>query len=316
MSSNRQVVEKAMIAVSDLINDGGYLNPQQANEFIRKLVDQPTILRDLRVERMNSPVMEINKIGFSSRILRAAPASGTALASGDRAAPATEKVTLTTKEIIAEVPIPYDVLEDNIERGSLEDTIMDLITERAARDLEELIVLGDTGSADSYLALFNGVLKLATSHVVDYTDSALASVDRGLFKDMLKAMPSKYLRDRARMAFYVSPNAEVEYADSIAARETVLGDSKVTRDYVGNSPFGVPLKAAALMPDSQVLFTHPKNIILGIQRDVMIETERVIAARMINIVLTMRVALQFEEEDAVVKAIGVDVGSGPTTTTV
>jgi hypothetical protein len=66
-----------------------------------------------------------------------------------RVKPTVSGVTLTTKEVIAEVQIPYDVLEDNIERGGwtppfrkalggLHQTIIDLIAERAALDLEEL----------------------------------------------------------------------------------------------------------------------------------------------------------------------------------
>lgn len=312
--TNREILEKADLAVSNLETDGGYLNPMQANQFIRDMINQPTLLGQVRVVPMNAPTMEINKIGFADRILKAAPDAGTALGASDRSKPTTDKVELTTKEVIAEVHIPYDVLEDNIERGTLEDTIMDLIAERASLDLEELIILGDTGSGDAFLALFDGVLEMATSHVVDYTDGVEASVDRGLFKNMLKAMPNPYLRNRSAMRFYVSPHAEIEYADSLASRATSMGDAKNVADYAGNMCFGVPVAAAALMSNDKAIFTYPKNIIFGVQRQIMIETDRDIRARVLVVVLTMRLAIQLEEEDAVVKALGIDVGEGPTTT--
>jgi HK97 family phage major capsid protein len=257
--------------------------------------------------------MEINKIGFATRILRAAPASGTALPAAQRSKPTTEKITLTTKEIIAEVHIPYDVLEDNIERGTLEDTIMDLIAERASLDLEELIILGDTGSADTYLALADGVLAQAVSHVVDYTANP-QSVTKAIFKAALKAMPNKYLRNRSAMRHFVSPHAEIEYADSLANRETPLGDQKVT-GWMPNYAYGVPVQPAALMPNSKAIFTYPKNLIFGVQRQMMIETDRDIRARVLIVVLTMRIDIKFEEEDAVVKVDGISTDEETSTTT-
>ena len=152
MTDNKKLIQKADWTVGDLTSEGGLLNPEQTDEFIRKLVHvQPTILRDARVVRMNAPVRKINKIGFNTRIMAAAPSSGTALGAGLRSRPTTEQVTLTTSEVIAEVRLPYDVIEDNIERGTIDDniasgpaagsgisrdgikdTIMTLIAERAA----------------------------------------------------------------------------------------------------------------------------------------------------------------------------------------
>lgn len=309
----KSIIEKADIAVSDLSSNGGYLNPMQAETFIRMLIDQPTIINEVRTVPMNAPRMEVNKIGFTSRILNVAPSSGTALAASKRSKPVTEKVTLTTKEVIAEVQIPYDVLEDNIERGNLEDTIMALIAERAALDLEELILLGNTGSSDAYLALLNGVLAQATEHLVDY-GAAGTAISKTVFKDALKAMPNKYMRDRAAMRFYVSPDVETEYADSLANRATPLGDTKVT-GWQPNYAYGIMVKPVALMPDHDMILGNPKNIIFGVQRQIMIESDRDIRARTLIVVLTMRLDLKLEEDDAIVKSTGLKPNTTTTTTT-
>ena len=311
--SNRTIVEKADLAVSTLTGTGGYLNTEQANTFIRMLIDQPTIINQIRTVPMNAPRMEINKIGFTSRILNAAPASGTALAANKRSAPVTDKVTLTTKEIIAEVHIPYDVLEDNIERGGLEDTIMQLISERASLDLEELIISGNTGSADTYLALCNGILKQAQHHVVDLR-SGSGTISRAVFKYGMKAMPNKYLRNRAQMRFWVSPHVETEWLDSLASRQTPMGDSKIGT-YGPQAAYGITVDAVALMPNSQYILTYPKNVIFGIQRQIMIETDRDIRARVLIVVLTMRCDIKYEEDDAVVRCIGLQPDADESTTT-
>lgn len=310
----RSIVSKADIAVQNLIDDGGYLNTIQANTFLRMVQEQPTLTNQVRFVGMNAPSMEINKIGFGSRILKAAPTAGTALSAANRSAPSTEQITLTTKKVIAEVHIPYDVLEDNIERGSLEDTIMAQITERISLDLEELMLLADSASGDAFLALHNGVIKLAQSHVVDYTGTS-DNITKAIFKAGLRTMPNKYLRNRSALRFFVSPNVEIEYADYLANRTTILGDTRIESNYAGlMSPFGIPMQALALMPDSTYIFTNPKNIILGVQRDVMIESDRDIRTQVLIIVVTMRVAIQYEEEDAVVKCIGLAPDAISTTT--
>ena len=188
MSSNGSLLRKADLAIADLQTNGGVLNPEQGAAFIRKLIKQPTLIRVCRVVEMIAPIRKINKIGFGSRILRAATSAvaltatgsnGTAL--GGRAKPTTEQIELQTKEQIAEVRIPYDVMEDNIERATtaqnelpntgpagLRQTIIDLIAERAALDMEELGLLGNlnyTNAADAddqaYLSQFNGWLNNA-----------------------------------------------------------------------------------------------------------------------------------------------------------
>ena len=304
---NLDIIRKADIAVSDLVSDGGILNPEQTDRFIRTLIDTPTIINAIRVVTMNAPERKINKIGFGSRILRPA-VSATALDPGDRVRPDLSQVVLNTKEVIASIYIPYDVLEDNIEGGNINapmganaggmmDTIVTLAAERAALDLEELAILGDTSSLDTYLALHDGFLKRTTSHVVN---QGAATIDKDMLKAGVKAMPDKYLRNRAALMHFVSVDNETEYRDTYANRQTALGDSMLQ----GTSPvyaYGSQLNGVPLMPNASGLFTNPLNLIMGIQRRITMEFDKDIEARIFKIVLTARVAFQIEEEDAVVK---------------
>ena len=167
--TNEELIQKADIAIGDLAT-AGKLNPEQTDRFIRTLIDQPTLLASVRTVAMGAPQMKINKIGFGTRILHPA-ASATPLADNLRAKPDLGQVQLDTTEVIAEVHIPYDVIEDNIEKGNvnvpmqtgaggLHQTIVDLMAERAALDLEELAIQGDTTNVgDPYLALQDGYLK-------------------------------------------------------------------------------------------------------------------------------------------------------------
>lgn len=304
-TENKDLVKKADMALADLAS-GGKLNPEQTNRFIRKIIDSPTLIRRCRTVAMTAPEMKINKIGFGSRILRPA-VSATALVADDRVKPDLGQVALATKEVIAEIRLPYDVIEDNIERGrvdgapqegagGLHQTILDLIGERAALDLEELLVKGDTVSGDTYLALLNGWLKLATSNVV----TANATFSKDVIKAGVKAMPDRFLRDRGSMTHFVSVDNETELRDTVSNRQTAAGDANLQ----GNLPlyiFGSKVEGAAMVPAANGLYCNPLNLIFGIQRNVMLEFDKIIAERVFQIVLTARVACQIEEPDAVVK---------------
>lgn len=303
---NQEIIRKADLALADLAT-AGRLNDEQADRFIRKLMDAPTLLRASRTVTMNAPQRKINKIGFGTRMLRVGVAS-TALSQSDRYKPTLEQILLNTDEVIAQINLPYDVLEDNIERGNvaagatsspggLHQTIVDMMAERAAVDLEELGLLGDSASGDPYLALTDGWLKRSTSNVVN---AASATISKDVLKAGVKAMPDKYLRNRAQMRQIFSVDNETELRDTYAARETALGDAMLQ----GTTPMymhGSQVLSASAMPGNTGLFCDPMNLIFGIWRNIQIEYDKDITTREFIVVLTARVGFQVEETEAVVK---------------
>lgn len=306
-----QIVQKADVALSDLTT-GGKLTVEQFNQFYRKVIEAPTILPAVRYLQMARPSVEINKIGFSQRVLRPAnqgtissPRSGEegtrALARADRTKPELSKITLNTEELIAEIDIPYEVLEDNIEGENMYDTVLAMIGQAAARDLEEKLILGDTSSADTYLALHNGLLAEAASNIYNYNNSAIGM---DLFENMINALPVRYHPFLSEMNFFVSTTREVNMRAQLSKRQTSLGD-QLTNAAVAVSPLGVPLRGATKMPNDKALLVNPRNIIWGLQRDIRIEFDKDIRERAYIVVLTMRVAHKYEEEDMVVKALNV-----------
>ncbi|QNP15570.1 phage major capsid protein [Bacillus pumilus] len=303
---NQDVINKAEMTLASL-KTGGLMNPTQSNTFIRMVQNAPTLLQDARVIPMESDSQKIEKIGFGQRILRPGQ-EGVGLTNEQKTAPTTSTVQLTAKEVIAEVNITYDTLENNIEGDNLQNTIMQMLAERAAVDIEELILNGDTGSSDAYLAQLDGIRKQATSHIVDVAGEPLT---RQVFKQGYKAVPSKYLRIPQEFRFYTSPGQEVEWKDKVAERQTNLGDAAVQGGL--SSAFGVPVKGIANMQPyvedgadvSDILLTHPKNIILGFSRNIRIEVDKDIRRRKFIIVLTAKLDSKFEEEDAVAKIIKV-----------
>lgn len=306
MKSNMTLIEKADLAVSDFQSDGGYLNDEQAKKFIRSLTVESKLLGMVTVRAMKSHTTNIDKIKFGSRVMHAGT-EATALAPGDRSKPDLAQVQIASQLVKAEIRLSDEVLEDSIEGGSFKQTIMDILSPAVARDLEELAIQGDTASGDAYLAKFDGLLKLATSHVVDAADAQISST---LLRAALKEMPVEYKRDKRQLKFLSSVNIEENYRDSLTSRDTVVGDRSLEQDAPALYN-GVPVTAIPLMPEdltfgvntdnTSVLLTDPKNIHWGIWRKIKMETDKDVTTGEFIIVVSARVGVNYAEEDAVVK---------------
>jgi hypothetical protein len=254
--------------------------------------------------------MEIPKIRFATRILRAG-SEGVALAQGDRAKPNLTNVELDTKLFKAEVRLPNEVLEDNIERDQLKQTIMQLMGEAVARDVDEITVRGDTASTDTFLAQFNGILKQTVTNSVD---AQLQTLNKSVLRDMLKSMPTPFLRNKDLLRYMTSVHADIDYRDTIANRQTPGGDAFLLES--GEASYsGVPVIDVPHFPETlgvsnnctDVMLSDPKNVTIGIWREIRMETDKDISAGVVVIVASMRFYMKWAEETATVKAINVKV---------
>lgn len=312
MLDNKTLLAKADLALSDLTTSGGLLEPAQAQRFIQIMIQESVLLQQVLMVPMRSHKQLLENIRFASRILRPG-AEATALPVADRAKPDLGKVELDAKLFKAEVRLNNEVLEDSIERGELRNTIMTTMGEAISRDWEEVIIQGDTAggfAANDPRSVLDGILKQATSNVVVATTALTKSV----LRDMVKAMPNEFLRNRNLLRFWTGLDAEVDYRDSISDRATPGGDDYLLRDLP--APFaGIPVGAVSLFPENlgggnnetNVILTDPKNVAVGIWRQIRIETDKDISAGVMIIVVTMRGDVKYVFEPAVVKATGVTV---------
>ncbi len=306
--SNRSLLEKADLAIRDLTAGGGYLRPAQAKKFLRLMIKQSELMRWVTAVPMSAPSQSFPKIRFTDRVLRPELAAGP-IAAADRSKPDIDSVELEAKAFKGEVRLYDQVLEDNVEEGMLRQTIMELLTEAIARDTEDVVINGDTASPEPTLAQLDGILKQATSHVVD---AAGARLSKDLLTDMLKSLPSQYMRLRKQMKFMTAVDAELDYRNRLADRETSAGDRFLESD----APVlvsGVPLSPVPLFPENLgagadqtvCLLTHPKNIYVGFWKQIKIETVRDISEGCLKVVVRLRFDVKYADEPGVSKLINV-----------
>lgn len=307
----RAYITKSDLALADLRNDGGELKPEQARKFIQLMIKRSVLMPLITVVPMKANTREINKSRFDGTVLRPAT-SGTALTAAQRSKPTLGKTELSTQLFKAEINLSDEVLEDNIEGASFRNSIMTMIAEAVSRDMEDIIVNGDTtldptlSSRNLMLSQLDGIRVQAISNVVDFANNPLS---RDLLTDMVKTMPTEYLKDKRKMRFLASPDCVTTYRNTLAARETVAGDRYLNED-VPITQSGIPLFEVPVFPEppaerTDVILTNPKNIFLGIQRNIKIETDRDVSAGVDKIIVSLRFDVKYANEDEVVHGINV-----------
>ena len=291
---------------------GGLLGTEQSKKFTDMVIDQSVMLKEARVVRMRSAVTELDRIATTGRVsqLKSEGVAPAALSE-----PSFSKVTLRAVDIITPFELTFEAIEDSISGGGLEETIIRVMAKQTATDLEELAIQGNTGSADPFLAGMDGWRKLAEGgHVVDL---AGATLDKDALGKMFRALPDKYKRNYSDLRFYFAPAAAQDWHDTFADRGTSMGDKALVGGQV--PPYmGVPIVSVPAMPTnldgilshvgtnlSYGFLTPRENLVFGIHREVRIDKDKDVL-RGVNIyAITTRIAVEFENDDAVVVAVNV-----------
>jgi hypothetical protein len=355
------------------------LTAEKQERFVRSVEKKAVILGEARRVDMKSHTKDIDRVGFGARIMQAG-VENVAAAEGNLPTFATNQ--LVAVEAVAVVGITDSTLEDNIEKENFEDTLVDMMGNRAGIDMEELFVKGDTASGDTYLALTDGWLKLAANAVdgaitdtggggnttlaavggagaqeitvaaaaniivndyirigagitqeyfkVTAVNAAVLTLDgqlkynhaigeavveitakpdfnpydvEDMFEAMLNALPSEHIQDPSEWRFYVSWATDNDYRNKLKARGTALGDEAQT----STKPLtykGVPVKVTANVPAAAALLSHPDNLVYGIYRDVKVEPDRQPKARKTDMVLSVRIDANYEDQNGAVAASG------------
>jgi hypothetical protein len=188
-------------------------------------------------------------------------------------------------------------------------------------DHEELYIMGDTASADTFLALTDGWHKLAGTggHAYDHQGGGVTTDVLG---ELLNRMPEKYMRDFADLRFYASPKFEHAYKKLLGQRPTPAGDKFLLTETPATYA-GIPLTRVPMIPSnltaniggtdftdlSFVILTLRKNLVVGVHRSMTMERDKNIFARMRQYAFTSRVDATYEEVDAVAIAENVSIGA-------
>lgn len=308
---NEEYIQKADYEVSTLA-PGGKLQDEQAEEFFELIIDQSVLMPKCTVRTFSGPSFEQPKIGFESTVLRPATES-TPLGVDDRAVATHDKVTITPQSYIASVRMSYETVEDAIGRGQFQQKVKQLLAERVNLDMEMLLIRGDTALGNT--SQLNRLLRTQDGIIKQIVTNSVATTGRfskSALEAMARTMPARYWNP-GKLAVLTSKNAGIDYAASVANRQTSMGDDALKSGATGLFS-GVPILPIPLMPENLgsgtdetvAILCNPKDILIGFRRDVTVEAEPDIESRTYKVVMTVRYGFKWIHEPAVVICTGID----------
>lgn len=248
--ANEELVRKATI-VADNLATGGKLNDAQSDRFIDFVIDETVLKDNARIVRFRNENLDIDKIGVGRRV---AMPKAEGVDPQVRRGITTSKITITPHELIVPFEIGDNFRELNIEGDNVEETIIRLMATQLANDLEDLYINGNKlgpavpqsdllegGSSDqikdSYLALANGWSDLADG--ANVVDALGMNVGLSIFSKAIRAMPTKFRRNRTALRWFMSPDLWQLYMEKLSTRATALGDDAAKGGAGSPGPFGI-----------------------------------------------------------------------------
>ena len=296
---------KVLLAIQKAIDTGtltgaGLLNAEDALKFIQDLVDQSQFLSKIRSEKMTSESKNIDVMTVAARQLRK---HSEGIDPGFRAAVSASRNVLTAVKCMLPVEITADVLELNIEGEGLEDTIRMMMTMAYGNDLADLAINGDEGSADPFLNINDGYVVLAKANGASYDTNASTDWVAN-FGGALDLMPNRFKANKSAIVFMVSPNDEQAYRDTLATRETAMGDAYLVSDKTTTYQ-GIAVEPNEYLPDGTFLLSRYDNLVFGIHFGIKIKSDEDIFADTNQFAITTRNDFNFAVNEAVV--VGYDV---------
>lgn len=257
----------AKATITTTVGAGGLLNPAQSRAFLEVAQDVSTFGQSIRTEQVDTISGTINKLNTGKRILRAAVENAD---DGYRVEPTFPTLPYSTVKMRLPFEVTNDELEQNIERGALEEKLVRRFGNQLGLDLDDLDINGDTaagaGPDQAFLQLHNGLLKLAaTVSGVHRVNGATLGATAGTFDKAhifagARAMPNKYRSDRMR--WFMSPNRHLQWVEVLTNRNTAAGDSALGgASGPGNSPLSYPIIEVPFFSDDRVLLSDPQNFI-------------------------------------------------------
>jgi len=260
---NQELIEKALS--TDSLLNGGALNPEQQTEFVRLTRSYSTLLSKVRFVPMNNPTETIDKMHIGEPVTEAASEDTD---TGNQAAAKFNKISMTAFKLRTAWNITTETLQLNIERGNLEGSVFESMTERMSTDFELVAISGDqttvgtTPNARLLKAIDGWDLRTEEAHILDVGG---ASIEKGIWSAARDRLPKQYRNDPG-LRFICSDSIATDWNDYLSDRGTPGGDAAIGGQRT--DPQGIPLLLVPLIPDDLAVAVAGANhaTVIGTQQ--------------------------------------------------
>lgn len=276
----RKSVPDNLIMTNLATTGKGLLSDEQSDTFLDMVYDTATLVKETRREKRRAKHGYINKIALKPRIARPKQEGEW---DGKLTKPTTSTIEYLCKPMRVDWEMTAETLRENIEGAKLEQHIMNLMAAQVARDLEDLLLNGDSATPAkiddpdstatpktqidnpdySFLSMNDGWIKQIKNggHVMAATGNDQTKFSIGLFSRLKRKIPSKYFNSQsaARFRWLMSPNTQSGWEEWILTQAAESGG--IVTDKRVESPCGHPILTCPYIPDGTIMFLDPKNLV-------------------------------------------------------
>lgn len=309
------LMQRAENIVADM-TPGGYLPPYRYNDFWKYVDDQPSLIGKIRRVDMPSHTLEVPRFGIQDQILHGANEL-TAMLPPQYVKFETGMIYLTSFKVMAEVHFTYELLEDNIKKGTLVNYVLGEIKKKIPANLEMLILQGDKSispTVNDLLCMEDGLIKrvfsqapagrpslgLTGGHLVDATGNPISVP---LWYDLERAVPEKYNAAQPGYIYLTHRDVDLCWRESRTDRPTSVGDQFIFENKkayaLGREIVTTPFMPVDTSNNTYLLLFDPKMVVLGTYRNMTLESMRNIQNQKVIFVFSMRIAMGLEEPDSI-----------------
>jgi len=260
---------------------GGLLPPDQERAFIERVFAISGFRGNSEQQVISTNQKYINSLTVNGRVTRKHVENTN---NTNYASPSFGQRKIQTETFRVDWYITKEALARNLEKNALAEKVRNAIATAANNDREEIMVIGDTTSTDSFISSLDGLLKKARLNgiTVDCQGYSLGRTDtngiHSVLASLYRRMPTKFKTKQMRplLRYYAHPDAIDDYVNSLQKRETILGDSALTKNEAGYWTYkDIPLVPIDSMPTnltdagvvsvgankSAIILTHANNIV-------------------------------------------------------
>jgi len=282
---------------------GGQLQPQDADKFISEVRDQNDFFGSVaEVVTVTGSKKNIDTIGLDSRVARKATEG---VAPSATVGANFSRRVLTPIEMILPYDVTYDFLEENIEGSSADALLQGVFAKQFSNDMLDLGCNGDEADADAFVSINDGWITTmkgdANTNALAVTAGQETNYKGEIFPGLIKTLPSKFRSNPADLVLLVSPDVEIDYRESLAARATALGDQMLQERRAARYT-GIDVVAVPFWPDTFFALTPKKNLKVGISRAMAFETQRQPRNRVVEYTISAKADFEYAISSAIAYA--------------
>lgn len=278
----------------DLADGNALLNAEQSAEFYREFQYSDPAVTVTTMKQMQRESRQASYLRITGRVSHWGYTNGTDHITNPNITEATKTFTpieVTTTKIKAKTSLTDDEMEDNIAGQNLQQTVLDEMGYRMGQENALWNFWGDTtisADTDDFLCAKDGWIKTSTNSIVskdvDGTDGVF-DLDNGvtaLFDAMRTALPRDIYNSHQQLAFLCPLEVEDAYRNSLANRQTVLGDDNML-NWDGLQYKGIPVLHSPALDETTcqtraegavTVLSNLSNLEYNIYKDTRVELKR------------------------------------------